>query len=303
MSPDTTGTVNEFDGIGLQNLGNIRVDRDLIIGTQQHSNSIASRRSECLRRLHTSPYKERKNRNPPRADGTCEWFTNHDLFRGWNQKDGALLWVSADPGCGKSVLARYLIDSVLPSNPAESRTTCYFFFKDEFEDQRTVASALSCLLHQLFDQHPALLSYDLLEKLGNEDQFFASYSKFWDILVTTAELLTTHSDSNPGEVICILDALDECRDMIHLTTALTELYSKSGGVPGLKFLITSRPYNDIHQAFENLENSGLMLSLRGEVQQEVDKNALEISIAIDQRIDELCKRRRFGTEEKVAVLH
>jgi hypothetical protein len=29
-------------------------------------------RTEFLRRLFTSPYEDRKNRNPKRADGTCE---------------------------------------------------------------------------------------------------------------------------------------------------------------------------------------------------------------------------------------
>ncbi|KAF4620145.1 hypothetical protein G7Y89_g14675 [Cudoniella acicularis] len=38
-----------------------------------------------------------------------------------------------DPGCGKSALAKYLIDSVLATT--ESRTACYFF-KDDFKDQR-----------------------------------------------------------------------------------------------------------------------------------------------------------------------
>jgi len=58
-----------------------------------------------------------------------------------------MLWVSADPGCGKSVLVRYLADEVLPGSSA--RTTCYFFFKDDFEDQRSATGALCSILHQL----------------------------------------------------------------------------------------------------------------------------------------------------------
>jgi hypothetical protein len=40
-------------------------------------------RSEFLLRLFTSPYEDRKNRNPKRADGTCEWFIAHNLFQNW----------------------------------------------------------------------------------------------------------------------------------------------------------------------------------------------------------------------------
>ncbi|KAM0473921.1 hypothetical protein ACHAPX_007969 [Trichoderma viride] len=71
---------------------------------------------EILRRLYKSPYEDRKGRNPDRALGTY-------------------------PGCGKSVLAKHLIDSVLPSTA--SRTTCYFFFKDDFEDQKNVTQLMN----------------------------------------------------------------------------------------------------------------------------------------------------------------
>ena len=104
---------------------------------------------EILKRLDASPYRDRKNRNPDRIQGTCEWFVAHELFLDWQEsKSSRMLWVSADPGCGKSVLAKYLVDSVLATT--ESRTVCYFFFKDDFEDQKSIVSALSCILHQLF---------------------------------------------------------------------------------------------------------------------------------------------------------
>src|SRR2546421_3831359 len=118
---------------------------------------------QLLNKLYTSPYRDRKDRNPERVDGTCEWFTNHPLFRSWQgSKTSSLLWVSADPGCGKSVLAKYLVDAMLRSR--KSRTTCYFFFKDDFEDQRSATSALCCILRQLFMQNDALLSDKVLEK-------------------------------------------------------------------------------------------------------------------------------------------
>lgn len=40
----------------------------------------ANLRTEFIRELCVSPYEERKNRNPTRADGTCEWVTTHPLF-------------------------------------------------------------------------------------------------------------------------------------------------------------------------------------------------------------------------------
>lgn len=73
-----------------------------------------------LNRLRKAPYQEHKDRNPDRIPGTCEWFIEHKLFRGWLETRSEALWVSADPGCGKSVLAKYLVDSVLPSKQPQN---------------------------------------------------------------------------------------------------------------------------------------------------------------------------------------
>ncbi|KAK9422068.1 hypothetical protein SUNI508_05076 [Seiridium unicorne] len=248
-------------------------------------------RTEFLQRLFTSPYENRKNRNPKRANGTCEWFTAHRLFQNWRKETSALLWVSADPGCGKSVLARYLVDDLFPSNP--TRTTCYFFFKDDFEDQRVLEGAVCCILHQLFTQKPALLSDDILEDFREEgDQLFASFPKLWDILIGATR------NHNHGDIICILDALDECVDQTRLAKALTQHYSKGKEMSTLKFLVTSRPYLRIRQDFRNLEESHPTIHLSGESEEEIDKIAQEIAITINQRIEESCERLQLSIHEK-----
>lgn len=88
-------------------------------------------------------YEWYKNRVEDRVEGTCNWFLNHHNFQSWLKQDSGPLLVSADPGCGKSVLAKYLIDHGLP----RSATVCYFFFKDQ--DQNTLPQASCALLHQI----------------------------------------------------------------------------------------------------------------------------------------------------------
>ena len=122
---------------------------------------------QCMRKLHTCPYEDRKNRSRRRVLGTCEWFVTHELFNDWkNKSDSSLLLVSADPGCGKSVLARYLIDEVLQKQT--DRTTCYFCFKDDFADQKSSADAVCALIRQVLWQNPDLLQDSLAEKLEFE---------------------------------------------------------------------------------------------------------------------------------------
>src|SRR2546429_7888582 len=156
-------------------------------GEPEKDSAQRAKEMEILKRLDTSPYRDRKDRNPDRIQGTCEWFVAHELFRDWQEsKSSRMLWVSADPGCGKSVLAKYLVDSVLATT--ESRTTCYFFFKDDFEDQKSIVSALCCILHQLFLQKRILLSETILERFEiNGEKFTSSFGDLWDALISAAQ--------------------------------------------------------------------------------------------------------------------
>lgn len=95
-------------------------------------------------------YKERVEET---VEGTCMWLLKHNKFQDWLQSKSGPLLVTADPGCGKSVLAKYLVDHVLPKSSA----ICYFFFKDQ--DQNTACQAIRALLHQLFTQLPLLIKH------------------------------------------------------------------------------------------------------------------------------------------------
>ena len=258
------------------------------LDSNRHKTHREKVRVEFLRQLQTSPYEDRKNRNPKRADGTCKWFTTHGRFQNWREEKSAILWVSADPGCGKSVLARYLIDDILPSS--KTRTTCYFFFKDDFDDQKTLEGALCCILHQLFIQRPALLSDEILDDFIEEEKQLFTFSRLWDMLIGAA------NRHYHGEIICIVDALDECKGPEHLAAALTRLYSKGKTASTLKFLVTSRPYRQIRQEFQDLLESQPTIHVSGECLP--DEIAGEITISVKQRIDEICKKRQFSTEEK-----
>lgn len=75
------------------------------------------------------------------AEGTCQWALQSTEYIRWlDGKQNDLLWVSADPGCGKSVLARSIIDSHIHTS-SPRMTICYFFFKDN-EAQNSLSTAL-----------------------------------------------------------------------------------------------------------------------------------------------------------------
>lgn len=205
--------------------------------------------------------------------------------------------MSADPGCGKSVLAKYLVNSILSTT--DFRTVCYFFFKDDFEDQRTVVSALCCILRQLFLKKRTLLSDKILDKFDIDgEMFLGSFNEVWNTLVNVAE------DENAGEIICLLDAIDECENQgrSQLAQKLCQLYATKRNF-NLKFLLTSRPYSGIRRGFQPLKIQGLpMIHLSGESDVEMEKISREIDVFIRARIQDIGKRLILSQHEQDLLL-
>lgn len=242
----------------------------------------------CLRALRTSDYEEFKDRNPSRLDGTCEWLLRHNHYLEWQENpSSALLWVSADPGCGKSVLAKSLIDREMQAT--ESRVNCYFFFKDDNGDQKRAVTALSALLHQLFSQRGFLVQYAKHDYKAEGHKLSELFHKLWHILIRAA------SDPRAGEIVCVLDALDECAesDRFRLIDALNALYKRpaSGNATfQLKFLVTSRPYLDIEKQFCPT------IRLHGEKESEAISR--EINIVIKERVSQIGQQRLLDESER-----
>ena len=240
---------------------------------------------ECHQVFKTSTYEQFKNINRDRVQGTCRWVLEHEKYIQWQQspKDD-LLWISADPGCGKSVLSKSLIDNELRST--ETHLVCYFFFKDN-EEQKSVSTALCALLHQLFGSRPRLLRHAMTswEKNGNKLQ--KEVDELWRILIAAV------TDPIAKNVTCVLDALDECREsertaFIQLLKAFYRFsFQVAPRSSRSKFLITSRPYNDIEVEFQGLPADLPTIRLLGE--EHNDKISDEINMVIGARVSDISR--------------
>jgi ankyrin repeat protein len=243
-------------------------------------------------RFKVSDYEGQKNSTPDRVQGTCEWFLQHRRYKDWrDSRTDNLLWVSADPGCGKSVLAKSLIEHELKCT--ESVSTCYFFFKDD-EEQSKLQNALCGLLHQLFTFKPTLLKYALHEVDRNGERLFLETLTLWRLLMNAA------ADPAAGHVVCILDALDECqeRDRYILIDLLKKFYSHSSTTArrrsSLKFLVTSRPYYGIEIRFQELVDKVPTVRLAGE--EESLAISKEIRLVIRTKVAQIASERRWTTQ-------
>ncbi|KAJ5644882.1 hypothetical protein N7507_010893 [Penicillium longicatenatum] len=252
----------------------------LEVGQNANSKIYEDQQQAALLHDLASQYEDDKMVIPLRVQDTCEWFFKDQSFRNWRDSDtSCLLRITAGPGCGKSVLSRTLIDENRLSITPATSTVCYFFFNDGDENRMHATNALSAILHQLFIQDPT--GTLIKAAVDSHKRFGASlkqnFSELWRLLNRCSSL------PEAGEVVCVLDALDECNESSarQLIEALRGYYSlpKSHSTSKLKFLITSRPYAHLEVSFKKSPESVAYLRFDG------DEKSVEVAKDIDRVID------------------
>ncbi|KAL3470280.1 hypothetical protein BJX99DRAFT_264398 [Aspergillus californicus] len=255
--------------------------------------------SKCHQSLKTSTYEKFKNLNFDPSPNTCLWVLRSKEYINWKY----ILWVSADPGCGKSVLAKKITEDIEAEG---SRNICYFFFKDN-ELQNKLLTALCAILHQLFAQEPHLRHHALTAWNHSGLNLREEEAELWRIF------LAATSDKFARPTVCVLDALDECRsdkehkdreDLIQLLNAFHEVSFNSTKPAKLRFFVTSRPLADIISAFgpittprvttsDGVSKTSPQIHLKGE-----EKNE-ELRVEIDNVVR--IKVRKLALEKRLSV--
>ena len=251
--------------------------------------------SKCFSTLRTCDYQAAKDRNPEHLPGTCKWLFNHSTYQEWTAASpkARLVWVTADPGCGKSVLAKTVVDQY------HSSEVCFFFFKSENAISRSATHALCALLHQLCSARPAMIRHVLPAFKRNGDKLIALFDELWTAFESVVQ------DPANGKVICVLDALDECSDTPKETFTgssrppaeerrklLQRIAALAGSTNSLKMFLTSRPYTVIGTAL--FYKTGLnknQVHLTGEDEAERTLIEEEIKIVIKSRVADFQERR------------
>ena len=116
-------------------------------------------------------------------------------------------------------------------------------------------------------------------------------------------MLAAARDPEAYDITCVLDALDECRlsDQRLLIGMLTRFYAQKSPNPTaprgrLKFIVTSRPYDDIEVEFQRTLVDLPTIRLRGE--EENDQIHQEIDLVIRMRVAKLTKELNLGLQIK-----
>ncbi|KAJ0108404.1 hypothetical protein J7T55_005381 [Diaporthe amygdali] len=224
------------------------------------------RLQELVGQFSTSDYNKQMRLNPTRIPGTY-------------------------PGCGKSTLARCLIEEVLPQQKSTGKLL-YFFFKDTNEQKR-LSTAICAVLHQmLLDDHT------LVSKV--EDRIKQAGEKVTEHTSILWKLFSQACERCSESIICVLDAIDECDpgDSPELIRNIQDLVKSELRI---RFLITTRGYPRLLNQF-NAYESGLIY-LDGDGKNEKDAIQEEISLVLDYRLEELSKIKKLDQqpERKTAI--
>ena len=194
------------------------------------------------------------------------------------------------------MLSRALIDTNRLCTKRTTSTVCYFFFKTGDTSRIRGANALCAILHQLFwnNPHHGLIRRALESHRKLERSLQGAFSELWRILTDCAE------QKAAGEIICVLDALDECEDREEMIDTLVQFYSESKyqsiSSSTLKFLITSRPYDDLDAGFKRLTKISTYMHFDGDDKSDTIRK--EINLVIDAKIQEI--QETAGSFEKKA---
>ena len=235
---------------------------------------------KCHQLFKSVNYEETKNRIPERSKGTFKWIFRHDLFISWSKsRQDALLWITADPGCGKSVFCRSLIE--FGSRYSQKHIIGYYFFNSNSQ-QNDLSTALCALLHQMFSQRPDLLHHAMGSFKRDGHKLSTEQDELWRILIAAGR------DHQAASVTIILDALDECKaeHRLALISHLKEFQASSQKQTSrLRFLVTGRPYADIRRMWTGITGGLPSIHIPGE-----EKNfeiSQEINLVIDAKVNEI----------------
>ncbi|KAK1484968.1 ankyrin repeat protein [Colletotrichum abscissum] len=266
----------------------------------------------CLKELN-STYEHHLDQIDDPIAKTCEWVTSHKIWNLWDSVPGsALLWITADAGCGKSIAAKYLVDFFQKRTSRAYLHThvCYFFFKEGLEHQDKAHSAVSAVLHQLFSKQHRLMHHAMVKYSSMPKSSFNCFSTLWSILLATME------DPHTKNVVWILDGLDECEEksLDELIKALADFVQSRNAVsikrrPACKIILLSRPLNSIERRFglrsgNGCYNTGLQYTeesdtFRLSAEEESGSVAKDIAQFVTSKISDLGRQSELSAD----ILH
>jgi nucleoside phosphorylase len=121
-------------------------------------------KKSLLRALHFSELSSRQISIKPALSRTCEWFLEDDAYLDWLcpsklHEHHGFLWMSGEPGAGKSTMMKFVYERTEKRTIESSTTTVlsFFFNARGAALEKSTEGMYRSLLHQLFELFPQVM--------------------------------------------------------------------------------------------------------------------------------------------------
>lgn len=176
-----------------------------------------------------------------RKAGTSSWLIESEFYRRW-KGESSMVWLYGKPGCGKTVLSSIIVGDIHAERQStHSSALAYFYF--DFNDARKQLSEnmIRSLIAQFLEAGP---SHELKQLYSD-----CCKGKQRPTDENLMRILRNQIASFKSAWI-ILDALDECQDVLQLLSLIEEIHSWQ--TSQLHSVLTSRWLKEIEDQFESL---------------------------------------------------
>lgn len=181
------------------------------------------------------------------TSGTCEWFFAEPRIQTWmlSTPEPHVVWLTAPPGSGKSVLCTHVINKLRESG----RSCQYFFFKFGDQTKQSLGTLLRSIVYQIAQDIPEFRR-SLMDRLTAESSRLerSNAALIWQKVF---ENLLFELES-PCPLFWVIDGLDESDSpnaMVELLQGLT--MSRTA----IRILIVSRKTETLHIALDRLSDA------------------------------------------------
>lgn len=279
---DSQQIVKSTEEIVLNMQEKVNLSNDVTLDVYEHVKSIksADRKKEILNWLRApDPSTSYRNACRSRHAATGSWFLEGMDFSQWKVDANSFLWLHGKAGCGKTVLASAVITEIFRQcSHSSGSSLAYFFFDFSDYDKQQCDQVIRSIIKQLYSQ-----SYDAM---GEVEALFSSCQD-GETAVDVAALTTTLQAviQKSGQTYIVLDALDECSDIVDLLVVIQKIVEAN--FSGLHLLCTSRWLTNIEETLQNLTTSDRMIQIRSKI---VD---IDISDYISSRLQTDPKLKRW----------
>ncbi|KAF2738595.1 hypothetical protein EJ04DRAFT_541275 [Polyplosphaeria fusca] len=261
-----------------------RLARDAKANRYSAQLSLMSSEKRCMSLLYSASLADYKTQLPRPVQGTCNWILKDPLYTSWmKSEETGLLWVTGEPGCGKTMLSLYLTEHLEfdPVRPTHSQVF-YFFCDDKITTQRDAKDIMRSILHQILQQHRKLIKFARSRWETTGQNLVESFTALWEIF------LNIISEARVGTIGVIM-FLRFVQKLVNDSRTLVPRPRNC-----VKFLITSRPSTKELAMFSSL-NSTL------QIDDDSTRVSDDIKLVIQSRFGHIASKAGFSDDTRAEL--